>query len=68
MHKEHIGFARNFNISDKIFCNSEWQANEFAGSLLIPKEEIQGKILTATAVSKKYGVSLECAMNRLKKI
>lgn len=70
MHSEQIGFARAFhNQNDKVYCNSEWQANEFAGSLLVPNTEVlELNPISVEKLAVRYGVSNECAALRLKKI
>lgn len=70
MHSDQIGFARAFHKeNDKVYCNSEWQANEFAGSLLVPNKEVQNlQQISVEKLAEKYGVSNECAELRLKKI
>ena len=70
MHLDQIGFARAFSQrEDKVYQNSEWQANEFAGSFLVPAHEIKSAgIVSVEEVVEKYGVSPECAQLRLKKI
>lgn len=45
--------------------DSEWQADEFSGLLLAPTHIIIGK--TAADVTKRCGVSLQTAINRVKK-
>lgn len=69
LHKDQIGFARAFEHNDKVYCNSEWQANEFAGALLVPENEIISQnLFNPYLIADKYAVSLECAQTRLKKI
>lgn len=71
MHVDQIGFARTFEQQqDKVYCNSEWQANEFAGCLLVPDFEVKAlhSSVTAKTIATMYGVSLECAELRLRKI
>lgn len=69
LHKDQIGFAREFKRNDKVYCNSEWQANEFAGALLVPENEIISQnLFNPCLIAEKYAVSLECAQLRLKKI
>ena len=69
MHKKQIGMARAINASTKLYCDSEWQANEFAGRLLLPDEELKNVIgkQGADEIAKTYGVSYECASIRIDK-
>ena len=68
LHSEYIGMARATERSTKVYCNSEWQANEFAGALLLPDSAIQQiGVYSAEMLASQYGVSLECAEVRIKK-
>lgn len=49
----------------KPFRNPEWQADEFAGQLLIPDEYAS---LDENELSEKFHVSLECALTKKLKI
>ena len=70
MHLDQIGFARAFcQREDKVYQNSEWQANEFAGSFLVPAHEIKSAgIISVEEVVENFGVSPECSKIRLKQI
>lgn len=68
LHSSQIGFARPVDSKTKIYCNAEWQANEFAGRLLLPDSCIKrcnGSSLHKLA--ELYGVSYECAQTRVSK-
>lgn len=68
MHRGHIGFARKATKNTKTYCNAEWQANEFAGRLLLPDNAlITNSTLQIYELSEKFGVSLECAQTRVNK-
>ncbi|WGE89608.1 ImmA/IrrE family metallo-endopeptidase [Actinobacillus arthritidis] len=68
MHKEHIGLARPVEKSTKIFCNAEWQANEFAGRLLLPDNYIElYKGSSVGDIAEMFGISYECAQIRINK-
>lgn len=68
MHKEQIGFARPVDKSTKIYCNAEWQANEFAGRLLLPDSSIERfHNMTVSELADLFGVSYECAQIRVAK-
>ena len=54
-----ISLARDMDEEIKPYENLEWQANAFAGELLAPYEFVKGKDISA--VSRKYGVSLQAA-------
>lgn len=62
-----LGFARHVRRGDvPAYRDSEWQANTFAGALLIPKEAVsRGE--TPHSVSERFGVSLDAASVTLKK-
>ena len=69
MHKDHIGLARPVSSSTKVYCNAEWQANEFAGALLLPNELIiKNGHLSVEQLADKFGVSIECAQTRINKL
>lgn len=68
LHKEHIGLARPVGSSTKIYCNAEWQANEFAGRLLLPDSYIElHPNASAGDIAELFGVSYECAQTRIAK-
>ena len=48
----------------KKYYDPEWQANEFAGALLIPNEEVYKKY-TLKDLAKRYNVTNSCALTRL---
>ena len=45
----------------KAFEDPEWQANEFAGELLVPTDSLD---LSEDEIVSRYKVSLECALTR----
>lgn len=53
-------------IITKLYENSEWQADEFAGNLLAPIHHIRG--LTAAQTATRCGLSLPAAIVRINKI
>jgi transcriptional regulator with XRE-family HTH domain len=55
MHRE-IGLARVRNIDEKIYRDSEWQADEFAGALLMPRSLVDGT-LTRSQAAEKFQMS-----------
>lgn len=68
MHTEQIGLARPVDKSTKIYCNAEWQANEFAGRLLLPDSSIKRfHGMTVSELADLFGVSYECAQTRISK-
>lgn len=68
LHKEQIGFARPVDNGTKIYCNAEWQANEFAGRLLLPDSIIKRfHNMTVSEIADLSGVSYECAQTRIAK-
>lgn len=68
IHKEQIGFARPVDSNTKIYCNAEWQANEFAGRLLLPDSSIERfHNMTVSEIADLFGVSYECAQTRIAK-
>lgn len=61
MHVSEIGFTRSSDASTKIYCDSEWQANEFAGQLLLPDDVLKTHWHDDPyATSELLGVSMEC--------
>lgn len=60
-----ISFARS-NEKIKAYLDPEWQANTFAGELLVPISEIIG--LTHQQISKKYSVSYAVAKIQLQQL
>ena len=74
MHRKQIHMARKANDNTKIYCDSEWQADEFAGRLLVPTNEIRqysnalySNLYVADEIAERYGVSAICAEIRLRK-
>lgn len=68
LHKEHIGLARPVGSQTKIYCNAEWQANEFAGRLLLPDSYIKLHQQSSIGeIAELFGVSYECAKTRIVK-
>lgn len=68
LHKGLIGMAREVDEATKVYENSEWQANEWAGNFLVPPELLYQDTLIAMSeegMARKYGVSLECIRVRL---
>ena len=63
LHKEQIGFARPVDHNTKIYCNAEWQANEFAGRLLLPDSCIKQHSGRSISKSQAY---FRLVMNVLK--
>lgn len=55
----------NFNVTEvekcETYCDPEWQANEFAGQLLIPTKYID---LEVEEIMKKFHVTEHCALTR----
>lgn len=67
MHASEIGFARSSDASTKSFCDSEWQANEFAGQLLLPDDVLKAHWQDDPYIaSELLGVSMECVEVRKK--
>lgn len=56
---DEIAFTRKENGEVPAYMNPEWQANVFAGELLIPSNEIRG--LSVGEIVKKYNVSYQAA-------
>lgn len=68
LHKAQIGFARPVDKNTKIYCNAEWQANEFAGRLLLPDSCIRNhNSKSVSEIADLYKVSYECAQTRISK-
>lgn len=69
LHRDEMGaMARKADTSTKVYCNSEWQANEFAGFLLIPNTFLlENREVNAQNLSDRFGVSAQCAEIRIKK-
>ncbi|AXP37780.1 TPA: ImmA/IrrE family metallo-endopeptidase [Haemophilus influenzae] len=68
LHKEQIGFARPVDHNTKIYCNAEWQANEFAGRLLLPDSCIkQHSGRSISEIAGLFQISYECAEIRISK-
>lgn len=61
-----VRFARN-KQAHKIYEDSEWQANEFAGEFLMPYEEAL-ICSSVEEIHEKFGVSLSAAKVRYRKI
>lgn len=69
MHRNYIGLARPADSTTKTYCKSEWQANEFAGRLLLPDIYLEKhKHKPFYEIAEMYGVSLECVQIRFNKI
>lgn len=67
MHKGQIGFARAAREDTKIYKNSEWQANEFAGRLLMPDESLRRyQSYGITWLCETFGISKQCLEHRLR--
>lgn len=47
--------------SCKAYEDSEWQANEFAGELLVPRKYVH---LDEKEIAQRFKVSIECALTR----
>ena len=66
--KSHVAFHRDRN-SHKAYLDTEWQANAFASSLLMPAEGVrtlvEEKNFTTAKLAHVYGVSEESALYRL---
>ena len=69
MHRKQMHMARKADDDTKIYCDSEWQADEFAGRLLVPTKDLKqySNIYTADEIAERYGVSASCAEVRLRK-
>ena len=66
LHAGHYSFARRGIGSFPIFKNSEWQADAFAGELLMPYSQIRNMI--TEQVQATYGVSPSAAKAQLRAI
>jgi predicted transcriptional regulator len=66
--KSHVAFHRDRN-PHKAYLDTEWQANAFASSLLMPAEGVKSlveeKNFSTTRLERVYGVSEESATYRL---
>lgn len=58
---EVLGFKFEYCEKCKNYEDPEWQANEFAGQILIPSEYVD---LPEDEIMEKYHVSIECALTR----
>ncbi|AKS65560.1 hypothetical protein NJ8700_09220 [Aggregatibacter aphrophilus NJ8700] len=68
LHRAQIGFARPVDSNTKIYCNAEWQANEFAGRLLLPDSCIKSHSeMSVSEIADLFGISYECAQTRVAK-
>ncbi|SKA63547.1 protein of unknown function [Succinivibrio dextrinosolvens DSM 3072] len=68
-HFSEISLNRGSEGEIKTFCNSEWQANEFAGWLLVDPLDLKtNAALPIPLLSMKYGASNECIERRLSKL
>lgn len=68
-HFSEVSLNRGPEGDIKLFCNSEWQANEFAGWLLVdPKDLKANAFLPLPLLSTRYGASIECIKRRLAKL
>ena len=47
------------NVSKDEYRNFEWQANEFAGRFLVPREELKKRIDQAIELIEKEGALIE---------
>jgi transcriptional regulator with XRE-family HTH domain len=65
MHHE-VGLARFRKDSDPIYCDAEWQADRFAGSLMMPRT-LSTTVSTPTEAARKFGMSIQAAQFLLKK-
>lgn len=69
MHSNIIPFARSLDDNHKIYEDSEWQADEFAGELLIPSNELKYKLdVPDEFLMEEYGISYNCLQTRKRKI
>lgn len=57
-----LGFTFEEVETRKTYEDPEWQANEFAGELLLPKKYLE--IVDDEYLSKHFQVSLECVLTR----
>jgi transcriptional regulator with XRE-family HTH domain len=65
MHHE-VFFARFREDSDLIYCDAEWQADCFAGFLMMPRK-LAATTPTVTEAAAKFGMSIQAAQYLLKK-
>ena len=64
LHRDQHALTRyTRTISKEIFRDSEWQANYFAGSLLVPTYAIEG--MEIDAICQNFGVSRQAAEVRI---
>lgn len=69
LHKDQIALSRPFSDTQKIYCNSEWQADEFAGNLLAPNEYLESHRYDSDAkIAQDLGVSVSCVRTRRAKL
>lgn len=69
LHLEQAGMAREAQTTDKPYCNSEWQANEFAAQLLLPFSYVKKLVKIPTdKLATIFGVSKQCAEYRKEKL
>lgn len=62
-------FCRDESQGHKIYEDSEWQADTFAGEFLMPFSVIKKeKLMTPEAISRRFNVSYAAATIRLKKL
>lgn len=68
LHRD-IPFARLARSTEKTpaYSDSEWQANEYAGALLMPRRLLEG-MTTIQEISERCGVSWQAAMTRAQKL
>lgn len=59
MHRK-LSFARTTQENDKIFCDSEWQADVFAGYLLVSKRHLD-HFRNVTDMAEECGISQQAA-------
>lgn len=67
LHREMKSFARMADKSHKRFEDSEWQADTFAGELLIDNRLINSE-MTVDEIMNKFGVSRSAAETKLRKL
>lgn len=67
-----LGHRRTFNRDStncKVYEDSEWQANTFAGEFLMPLDLIrEKKAFTAERIAEIFGVSIQAAETRVSKL
>ena len=66
LHGEQYSFARRDSSNIPLFKNSEWQADAFAGELLMPFQAI--KNMLASQVVETFGVTPTAARTQLRAI